>query len=83
MQRIDSLLKHIVQQKDESDIVIQCVFSISSIQLEKKHIVFSLHKGFKKVKLILSGAQKTKLILMRDEFEKELRKVLEYSTLVL
>ncbi len=83
MQSIDSLLKQIVPQHNQGDDVARCIFSVSGIQLEKKHIVFSTHKGQQKITLITSGAQKTKLVLIRDELEKELRKVLEYSTLVL
>ena len=75
MQKIDDLLKHIVPQKDESTDVIQCVFSISKIQLNKKDILFTEHKGFKKVRFYTSGAQKTKLTLVEGELVKKLHEL--------
>ena len=75
MQKIDSLLKLIVTQKDESEDVIQCVFSVSGIRFDRKDIVFSNMKDSKRVKLVTSGAQKTKLVLCMDELRKELSKL--------
>lgn len=72
MQRIDSLLKHITPQKDERDVVVESVFLFSQISLQKKDIHVRAVKGVQKVVLSISGAQKTKLVLVKNELEKDL-----------
>lgn len=72
MQRIDSLLKHITPQKDERDVVVESVFLLSQISLQKKDVYIHVVKGVQKVSLCVSGAQKTKLVLYKNELEKDL-----------
>lgn len=72
MQKIDSLLKQVVSQKDDRATIMQCVFSVTGIQLEKTHIVCSQYRDIQKVQLIVRGSQKTKIILVKDVLEKQL-----------
>lgn len=81
MQKIESLLKNIVNQKDDTSKVVEIIQRVTSIQIERKDVCMVLYKGVKKIKLNISGVKKTKLALYVGELSKEFLK--EGFTLVL
>lgn len=70
MQKIESLLKNIINQKDEIVIIVDEVCRITGVLLERDNIKIITHRGGKKVFIKTSGAKKTKLVLHKNELIK-------------
>ena len=72
MQPISSLLKDIQHKKNEIQSMADIISEVSGVLIAERDIIFSLAKGFKKIRLNTSGSKKTLLVLKRESIQEKL-----------